>query len=153
LALYLFLVTVADGQGLSYYSDQTIGRLLPLALDGPALARAPKTAKVGRSLATYPRCPYNLLQTGDVLLMNKSAEHENRVDFQRIWIDQSEAAKGIEAEFGTQKALDYLIGEKFINFLDAAESSAEWRRRASGTSPPPACRPGTEILCRHASRR
>jgi hypothetical protein len=38
LALYLFLVTVADGQGLSYYSDQTISRLLPL--DGPALARA-----------------------------------------------------------------------------------------------------------------
>jgi len=38
LALYLFLVTVADGQGLSYYSDATIGKLLPL--DGPALARA-----------------------------------------------------------------------------------------------------------------
>jgi len=38
LALYLFLVTVADGQGLSYYSDAGIGRLLPL--DGPALARA-----------------------------------------------------------------------------------------------------------------
>lgn len=38
LALYLFLVTVADGQGLSYYSDATIGKLLPL--DGPALTRA-----------------------------------------------------------------------------------------------------------------
>lgn len=60
-------------------------------------------------------------------MMNKSAEHENRMDFQRIWIEQSEAAKGIEAEFGTQKALDYLIGEKFINFLDAAESNADFR--------------------------
>jgi hypothetical protein len=30
LALYLFLVTVADGQGLSYYGDATICRLLPL---------------------------------------------------------------------------------------------------------------------------
>jgi hypothetical protein len=40
LALYLFLVTVADGQGLSYYSDQTILRLLPL--DEPALVRARK---------------------------------------------------------------------------------------------------------------
>jgi hypothetical protein len=40
LALYLFLVTVADGQGLNYYSDQTILRLLPL--DGAALARARK---------------------------------------------------------------------------------------------------------------
>jgi hypothetical protein len=38
LALYLFLVTVADSQGLSYYSDAGIGKLLPL--DGPALARA-----------------------------------------------------------------------------------------------------------------
>ena len=38
LALYLFLVTVADAEGLSYYSDLTISRLLPL--DGPALDRA-----------------------------------------------------------------------------------------------------------------
>lgn len=38
LALYLFLVTVADGQGLSYYSDAGIGKLLPL--DAPALDRA-----------------------------------------------------------------------------------------------------------------
>lgn len=37
-ALYLFLVTVADGQGLSDYSDAGIGKLLPL--DGPALDRA-----------------------------------------------------------------------------------------------------------------
>ena len=49
LALYLFLVTVADGQGLSYYADATLCRLLPLrqaragqtpdepALDKPAL--------------------------------------------------------------------------------------------------------------------
>jgi len=38
LALYLFLVTVSDGQGLSYYSDAGIGKLLPL--DGPTLSRA-----------------------------------------------------------------------------------------------------------------
>ncbi len=35
LALYLLLVTVADGQGLSYYADATLCRLLPL--DEPAL--------------------------------------------------------------------------------------------------------------------
>lgn len=28
LALYLFLLTVADAQGLSYYSDASVGRLL-----------------------------------------------------------------------------------------------------------------------------
>ncbi len=33
----------------------------------------------------------------------------------------------IEAEFGTQNALDYLIGEKFLNFLQAAETDAEFR--------------------------
>lgn len=46
---------------------------------------------------------------------------------QRIWVEQCVAAKGIEDEFGTQKALDYLIGEKFINFLEAAENDTEFR--------------------------
>ena len=45
----------------------------------------------------------------------------------RIWIEQCEAARGIEAEFGTQKALAYLIEEKFINFLEAAEDDADFR--------------------------
>ena len=44
-----------------------------------------------------------------------------------VWIEQCEAAKQIEAEFGTQKALDYLIGEKFLNFLQAAETDPEFR--------------------------
>ena len=35
--------------------------------------------------------------------------------------------KGIEDEFGTQKALDYLVGEKFLNFLEAAETDADFR--------------------------
>ena len=45
----------------------------------------------------------------------------------KIWIEQCEAAVGIEAEFGTEKALAYLIGEKFINFLEAAETDADFR--------------------------
>ena len=45
----------------------------------------------------------------------------------KIWIEQCEATKQIEAEFGTQNALDYLIGEKFLNFLQAAETDAEFR--------------------------
>ena len=45
----------------------------------------------------------------------------------KIWIEQCEAAREIEAEFGTQKALAYLIGEKFINYLEAAEEDAEFR--------------------------
>ena len=49
----------------------------------------------------------------------------------QIWIEQCEAAKGIESEFGTQKALSYLVGEKFINFLEAAEDDADFRTEIS----------------------
>jgi hypothetical protein len=45
----------------------------------------------------------------------------------KVWIEQCEAARGIEDEFGTQRALAYLVGEKFLNFLEAAESHAEFR--------------------------
>lgn len=45
----------------------------------------------------------------------------------KIWIEQCEAARNIEAGFGSDKALTYLIGEKFINFLEAAETDAEFR--------------------------
>ncbi len=45
----------------------------------------------------------------------------------KIWIEQCESAKTIEDEFGTDKALDYLIEEKFLNFLEAAETDAEFR--------------------------
>ena len=58
LALYLFLVTVADGQGLSYYSDQTICQLLPL--DGVALARARQELIAARLIA-YQKPLYQVL--------------------------------------------------------------------------------------------
>src|SRR3954453_9893525 len=45
----------------------------------------------------------------------------------KIWIEQCEAARRIDDEFGTDKALDYLIREKFLNFLEAAETDAEFR--------------------------
>jgi hypothetical protein len=45
----------------------------------------------------------------------------------KIWVGQCDAARGIEDEFGTAKALDYLVGEKFLNFLQAAETNAEFR--------------------------
>ena len=45
----------------------------------------------------------------------------------KIWTDQCEAARNIEDEFGTDKALDYLIREKFLNFLEAAEADSEFR--------------------------
>ena len=48
-------------------------------------------------------------------------------EYHKIWIKQCEAAQGIEDEFGTQKALEYLVGEKFLNFLEAAEADADSR--------------------------
>ena len=58
LALYLLLVTVADGQGLSYYSDAGIGKLLPL--DGPALARA-RQELIRARLIAYEKPLYQVL--------------------------------------------------------------------------------------------
>jgi hypothetical protein len=43
-------------------------------------------------------------------------------EFHKIWIDQCEAAEGIRENFGSLKALDYLVGEKLCSFLMAAES-------------------------------
>ena len=45
----------------------------------------------------------------------------------KIWIEQCQAARGIEDEFGVPTALAYLIGEKFLNFLEAADDDAEFR--------------------------
>jgi len=58
LALYLFLVTVADGQGLSYYADKTICRLLPL--DETSLARA-RQELIAAGLIAYQRPLYQVL--------------------------------------------------------------------------------------------
>jgi hypothetical protein len=61
LALYLFLVTVADGQGLSYYADATISRLLPL--DAQALGGARRELIANRLIA-YQRPLYQVLALG-----------------------------------------------------------------------------------------
>jgi hypothetical protein len=52
LALYLFLVTVCDGEGLSYWSDASIGRLLRFEPVG--LARARQELIVAELIAYRP---------------------------------------------------------------------------------------------------
>ena len=49
------------------------------------------------------------------------------MDLSQIWIEQCEAARGIEEEYGTPQALEYLVGDKFINFLEAADDHASFR--------------------------
>ncbi|OYV84693.1 MAG: hypothetical protein B7Z73_14955 [Planctomycetia bacterium 21-64-5] len=41
--------------------------------------------------------------------------------------DWCQATRGVEEDWGSEKAMGYLIGEKFLNFLEAAESRDEWR--------------------------
>jgi len=57
-ALYLVLVTVADAQGLSYYSDATLGRLLKL--EPLQLAQARQQLVAGDLLA-YQKPLYQVL--------------------------------------------------------------------------------------------
>lgn len=45
----------------------------------------------------------------------------------KVWIEQCEAARRIEDEFGVRNALDYLIGEKFLNYLETAETHPDFR--------------------------
>jgi hypothetical protein len=45
----------------------------------------------------------------------------------KIWVEQCEATRRIEDEFGVSNALAYLVGEKFLNFLEAAETDAGFR--------------------------
>ena len=50
------------------------------------------------------------------------------MDFQKIWIEQCDAAEGIKERFGTQDSIRYLIGEKFINFLRESGRRPEFAR-------------------------
>jgi len=58
LALYLLLVTVADAQGLSYYADASIGRLLSLPPEPLAAARE---ALIHTGLIAYEAPLYQVL--------------------------------------------------------------------------------------------
>ena len=58
LALYLFLVTVADAQGLSYYADASIERLLSLPPEALAAARR---ALIHAGLLAYEAPLYQVL--------------------------------------------------------------------------------------------
>lgn len=57
-ALYLFLVTVADAQGLSYYSDASLGR--SLSTDPVRLSKA-RGDLIGAGLIAYQRPLYQVL--------------------------------------------------------------------------------------------
>ena len=50
----------------------------------------------------------------------------NMEKFAKIWIEQCEAAEEIKEKFGVNTALGYLIGEKLLKFVQAAEQYSEF---------------------------
>jgi hypothetical protein len=61
-ALYLLLVTVGDENGLSYYSDGSVGRLLSLKEEEVAAARR---QLIAAGMITYEEPLYQVLALGD----------------------------------------------------------------------------------------
>src|SRR4030095_214053 len=57
-ALYLFLVTVADAQGLSFYSEQALCQRLSMT---PAGLHQARQALITRALVAYQRPLYQIL--------------------------------------------------------------------------------------------
>ena len=37
--------------------------------------------------------------------------------FEKIWVEQCRATRRIKKQFGVKSALDYLLGEKLLNWL------------------------------------
>jgi hypothetical protein len=48
------------------------------------------------------------------------------IEFHKCWVDQCDAARGIKEEFGCEKALGYLIGEKLMAFVEASDRRPEF---------------------------
>jgi hypothetical protein len=87
-ALYLFLLTVADAQGLSYYAEPTLCRRLSMS---QATLRQARQALIARQLVAYRRPLYQVLALGstDTLGTDPSSSDEDTVDikavFEHIW--------------------------------------------------------------------
>jgi hypothetical protein len=71
--------------------------------------------------------PYDPAQDADLYEEFLEDKAPSPPKYYKIWVEQCEAARGIEDEFGTQQALDYLVGEKLLNFLEAAETNSDFR--------------------------
>ena len=50
----------------------------------------------------------------------------SRIQFHKIWVQQCRATRGIKRRFGVKSALEYLLGEKLMNFANAAEQHPEF---------------------------
>jgi hypothetical protein len=48
--------------------------------------------------------------------------------FEKIWLKQCKATKGIRTRFGAESALDYLIREQLVMFAEEAERRPEFAK-------------------------
>jgi hypothetical protein len=48
------------------------------------------------------------------------------IEFHRQWIAQCEAARQIKHRFGLTNALEYLVGEKLLHFVDACDQHRDF---------------------------
>ena len=86
--LYLFLLTVADAQGLSYYSEPTLRQRLSMS---QATLHQARQELIARHLVAYRRPLYQVLALGshDTQGTDRPSCDEDTVDikavFERIW--------------------------------------------------------------------
>ena len=89
LALYLFLVTVSDVQGLSYYSDAGIGRRLKMDLLQLGAARQ---LLVRAELIAYQKPLYQVLaldsSASSPAGQERAGREQSAGDVLRRWLDQ-----------------------------------------------------------------
>jgi hypothetical protein len=52
----------------------------------------------------------------------------NSLKFNKIWIEQCEAAEEIKLRYGVQAAFDYLVAEKLLNFAEVATRDPKFAR-------------------------
>ena len=83
-ALYLFLVTVADAQGLSYYADRSLEQRLSLSA---ALLHQARQALVQQGLVAYRRPLYQVLAIGVPKPVSADAPEgeDDAVDIQAVF--------------------------------------------------------------------
>ena len=49
-------------------------------------------------------------------------------EFHKVWIEQCKAAGEIRLRFGPKAAFDYVVGEKLLNFAEAAVGRPEFAK-------------------------
>ena len=83
-ALYLFLVTVADAQGLSYYADGSLAQRLSLSV---TLLHQARQALIQQGLVAYRRPLYQVLALGtpEPAPVEASEGEDDAVDIQAVF--------------------------------------------------------------------